>query len=38
MLEEKELGRVEIVLSEDMEKAGWFTRLIRKILSFFGLD
>lgn len=34
MLEEKELGRVEIVLSEDMEKAGWFTRLIRKILSF----
>ena len=38
MLEDKEIGRVEIVLSEDMEKAGWFTLLIRKILSFFGLD
>jgi hypothetical protein len=38
MLEEKELGRVNIVLSEDMEKAGWFTLLIRKILAFFGLE
>lgn len=38
MLGEKELGRVEIVLSENMEKAGWFTLLIRKILAFFGLD
>ena len=38
MVEEKELGRVDIVLSEDMEKAGWFTLLIRKILAFFGLE
>jgi D-alanyl-D-alanine carboxypeptidase (penicillin-binding protein 5/6) len=38
MLEEKELGRANIVLSEDMEKAGWFTLLIRKILAFFGLE
>lgn len=38
MVGEKELGRIEIVLSEDMEKAGWFTLLIRKILAFFGLD
>ena len=38
VLEEKELGRVNIVLSEDMEKAGWFTLLIRKILAFFGLE
>lgn len=35
---DKEIGRVDIVLSEDMEKAGWFTLLIRKILAFFGLD
>ena len=38
VLGEKELGSVEIILSEDMEKAGWFTLLIRKILAFFGLD
>ena len=35
---ERELGRVDIVLSEDMEKAGWFTLLIRRILAFFGLE
>lgn len=38
ILDDEEIGRVKIVLSEDMEKAGWFTLLIRKILSFFGLD
>ncbi len=38
VLDGEELGRVKIVLSEDMGKAGWFTLLIRKILSFFGLD
>lgn len=38
MLGEQELGRIDIVLSEDMEKAGWFTLLIRRILAFFGLE
>ena len=35
---DRELGRVDIVLSEDMDKAGWFTLLIRRILAFFGLE
>lgn len=38
MLGEEEIGRVEIVLSESMKKANWFTLLIRRILAFFGLD
>lgn len=38
MVGDKEVGRIPVVLSEDMEKAGWFTLLIRKILAFFGLD
>ena len=37
-LEDEEIGKVDIALSEDMEKAGWFTLLIRKILAFFGLE
>lgn len=37
-LEEEEIGKVDIALSEDMEKAGWFTLLIRRILAFFGLE
>ena len=38
MLEGEELGRVGIALSEDMEKASWFTLLVRRILAFFGLE
>lgn len=38
VLEGEEIGRVDIALSEDMEKAGWFTLLIRRILAFFGLE
>ena len=36
-LGEKELGRVELVTAEKMERANWFVRLIRRILAFFGL-
>ena len=35
---EEELGRVEIVAAEKVEKAGFFTRLVRWFLSLFGLD
>lgn len=37
-LGEEELGRVEVVADRDMEKANWFILLIRKILSWLGLD
>ena len=35
-LDGEELGRVTIITSEDMEKAGWFKLLVRAILEFFG--
>lgn len=35
---EEELGRVEIIAAEKVEKAGFFTRLVRWFLSLFGLD
>ena len=38
MMDGEELGRVGIALSEDMEKANWFTLLVRRILAFFGLE
>lgn len=34
----EELGRVEIIAAEKVEKAGFFTRLIRWFLSLFGLE
>ena len=37
-IEDREIGRVEIVADEDIGKVGWFKRLIRKILSWLGLD
>ena len=37
-LGEEELGRVELKTAEDMPRANWFVRLIRKILAFFGLE
>lgn len=37
-VEDEEIGRIDIVLSENMEKANWFTILIRRILAFFGLE
>ncbi len=36
-LDGEEIGRVELVTTEKMGRAGWFTRLIRLILSWFGL-
>lgn len=36
-LDGEEIGRVELVTTEKMARAGWFTRLIRRILSWFGL-
>lgn len=33
----EEIGRVELVTAEDMPKANWFVRLVRTILSWFGL-
>ncbi len=38
ILDEEEVGRIDIALSEDMEKAGWLTLLVRRILAFFGLE
>ena len=35
---DEELGRVEIVAAEQVEKAGFFTRLVRWFLSLFGLE
>ena len=35
---QEELGRVEIIAAERIEKAGFFTRLIRWFLSLFGLE
>lgn len=35
---DEELGRVEIVAAESIEKAGFFTRLVRWFLSLFGLE
>ena len=32
-----ELGTVDLVADEDVEKAGWFTLFIRKILSWLGI-
>ena len=37
LLDEEEIGRVELVTSESVARANWFTRLIRRILAFFGL-
>lgn len=37
-LGDEEIGRVEIVAAEKVEKAGFFTRLIRWFLSLFGLE
>lgn len=37
-LGEEEIGRVKVVVDRDMEKANWFIILIRKILSWLGLD
>ena len=37
-LGDNEIGRVEIVAAEKVEKAGFFTRLIRWFLSLFGLE
>ena len=33
----EELGSVDLVADEDIEKAGWFTLLIRKILAWLGI-
>lgn len=33
----EEIGSVDLLIDEDVDRAGWFTRLIRRILSFFGL-
>ena len=37
-LEDQELGRVELRTAENMSRANWFVRLVRKILAFFGLE
>lgn len=34
----EEVGKVKIVCTEKIERANWFTRLIRKILKWLGLD
>ncbi len=36
-MNDEEIGRVELVAAEDMPKANWFVRLVRLILSWFGL-
>ncbi len=36
-LDDEEIGRVELVTAEKMGRANWFIRLIRTILSWFGL-
>ncbi|MBP3391630.1 MAG: D-alanyl-D-alanine carboxypeptidase [Clostridia bacterium] len=36
-MNDKEIGRVELVTSEEMPKANWFVRFVRMILSWFGL-
>ena len=36
-LDGEELGRVELVTSEKMERANWFVRFVRWFLSLFGL-
>lgn len=35
--EYEEIGSVDLVIDEDMDRAGWFVRLLRKILKFLGL-
>lgn len=32
-----EIGSVDLIIDEDMDRANWFVRLLRKILQFFGL-
>lgn len=33
----EDIGSVDLVCAEDMDRANWFIRLIRKILKFFGI-
>lgn len=33
----EEIGRVELIIDEDMDRANWFVRFLRKILEFLGL-
>lgn len=35
--EVEDIGSVDLLIDEDVDRASWFTRLIRRILSFFGL-
>ena len=35
--EREEIGRIDLIINEDVDRAGWFTRLLRKILQFLGL-
>ncbi|MBE7065554.1 MAG: D-alanyl-D-alanine carboxypeptidase [Ruminococcaceae bacterium] len=37
-LDDVEIGRAELVTDENMDRAGWFTRLIRKILEWLGIN
>ncbi|MBQ8164827.1 MAG: D-alanyl-D-alanine carboxypeptidase [Clostridia bacterium] len=37
-LNDQEIGRADLVTAEKVEKAGWFTRLIRKILEWLGIN
>ncbi|MBQ2305929.1 MAG: D-alanyl-D-alanine carboxypeptidase [Clostridia bacterium] len=36
-LDEKEIGRVELITAESMPRANWFVRLVRWFLALFGL-
>ena len=33
----EEIGSVDLIIDQDMDRANWFVRLLRKILEFFGL-
>lgn len=37
-LDDVEIGRADLVTDEKMEKAGWFTRFIRMILEWLGIN
>ena len=37
-LDDVEIGRAELITDEKMERAGWFTRFIRKILEWLGIN
>ena len=33
----EEIGSVDLLIDEDVDRANWFVRFLRKILSFLGL-